>query len=153
MIYADPSFLFSLYAWDENNRAAQATYAADARRPLWFTPWQRLELRNAVRLAAHRFRRAGQTVPFRSGNVFKRLDQDLADGLLRHHEPNWRETLRLAEELSERHTELLGTAAVDLWHVSAAVLLGADSFWTFDGVQQRLAAATGKFRNVPVLKP
>jgi hypothetical protein len=33
------------------------------------------------------------------------------------------------------------------------MLLGADSFWTFDGVQQRLAAATGKFRKVPVLKP
>ena len=72
MIYPDPSFLFSLYAWDDNPHAAQATYAAGARRPLLFAPWQRLELRNALRLACHRLRRAGQAVPFQPGNLFKR---------------------------------------------------------------------------------
>ena len=51
MIYADPSFLFSFYAWDDNTAAAQKLYHQDGRRPLVFTPWQRFELRNAVRLA------------------------------------------------------------------------------------------------------
>ena len=76
MIYADPSFLCSLYGWDGNTRTAQ---------------------------------------------------------------------------ISEEHTEKLGAAAIDLWHVSAALLLHADTFWTFDGSQCALAQAVGKFRHVPRL--
>lgn len=151
MIYADPSFLCSLYGWDENTAIASRTYESDGRRPLIFTPWQRFEVRNAMRLTAHRLRRAGLTVPFQIGTVFRRLDDDLADGRLSHDAPDWRETFRLAEELSEAHTEALGAAAVDLWHVASAMLLRADTFWTFDGDQQALAKAVGKFRRVPDL--
>src|SRR4051812_5783601 len=132
MIYCDPSFLFSLYAWDGNTKSAIKTYSADARRPLIFTPWQRLETRNAVRLAAHKLRRARKTVPFQPGNVFKRMDQDLAAGILKYQEPNEVEVVRLAEDLSSAYTESLGSAAVDLWHVAQAVLTKADVFWTFD---------------------
>ncbi len=151
MIYADPSFLTSLYGWDDNTDTAQATYEADSRRPLVFTPWQRFELRNAIRLAVHKLTRAGRVVPFTPGNIFKRLDADLAAGLLRHQEPDWRETMRLAEELSQEHTEAIGAAAVDLWHVAAALLLRADTFWTFDDDQRHLAAAVARFRHVPNL--
>jgi len=150
VIYADPSFLFSLYAWDDNSARAQATCAADARRPLLFTPWQRFELRNAVRLAVHRLKQGGQTVPFQPGNIFGRVDEDLAAGWLKHFEPDWTETLRLAERLSANHTQEVGAAAVDLWHVSAALVLHADTFWTFDSDQQRLALLAG-FRRVPKL--
>src|SRR5882762_1547328 len=102
MIYADPSFLCSLYGWDGNSSTAQAVHAQDARRPLLLTPWQRFEVRNALRLAAHKLRRAGQAVPFRTGNVFKRMDEDLAAGRLRHKETDWRETFRQAEDLSDK---------------------------------------------------
>lgn len=153
MIYADSSFLFSFYALDPNSKAAAETYARDARRPLLFTPWQRFEVRNSVRLAAHRLRRAGQTVPFQIGNVFKRIDDDLAEGRLKHETPDSREAFRLAEQLSEQHTEALGAASVDLWHVATAVLLRADTFWTFDEDQHALAKAIGKFRHVPRLRP
>jgi hypothetical protein len=151
MIYADPSFLFSLYAWDENTARAQAAYRSDRRRPLFFTPWQRLEVRNAVRLASHRLIRARATVRFQVGNVLKRIEEDLADGRLKYRELNWNETLALAEELSATHTETLGAAAVDLWHVSAAILLRADTFWTFDSEQRQLAKATKQIRRVPDL--
>jgi len=148
MIYCDPSFLFSLYAWDDNTEAALKIYSADARRPLIFTPWQRFETRNAVRFAAHRLRRVGRAVPFQPGNVFKRMDQDLAAGILKHQELDLVETLRLAEDLSDRHTELLGSAAVDLWHVAQAVLLEAEIFWTFDSDQRKLARTIKKIRVV-----
>lgn len=36
MIYADASFLFSLYAWDVNTGLAAKVYRKDARRPLIF---------------------------------------------------------------------------------------------------------------------
>src|SRR5258706_8811469 len=58
VIYADTSFLFSLYALDSNSALAVSTYQNDARRPLFLTPWQRFELRNVVRLAAHQLKRA-----------------------------------------------------------------------------------------------
>jgi hypothetical protein len=151
MIYADPSFLCSLYGWDENTVAAQAMYERDSRRPLLFTPWQRFEVRNAIRLAAHRLRKRRCAVPFQIGNVFKRIDEDLAAGRLKHEEPDWRETFRLAEELSAGQTEKTGAASVDLWHVAGAVRLRADAFWTFDQDQYRLASAVNRFQSVPRL--
>ncbi len=151
MIYADPSFLCSLYGWDGNTRTAQATFERDARRPLFYTPWQRLELRNAVRLAVFKLKKSGQTVPFQPGNVFKRITEDLSIGRLRQETPDWDLTADLVEELSEEHTEKLGATTGDLWHVSAAMLLHADTFWTFDEAQCALARAVGKFKHVPKL--
>jgi hypothetical protein len=148
MIYCDPSFLFSLYAWDSNTLAAIKTYSTDPRRPLIFTPWQRLETKNAVRLAAHKLRRAGKTIPFQAGNVFKRMNEDLAAGILKYQEPDQVEVLKLAEELSSVYTESLGSAAVDLWHVAQAVFARAEVFWTFDDDQRKLARAIKKFRIV-----
>ncbi len=151
MIYADPSFLCSLYAWDDLSPLAQNTYARDARRPLLFTPWQRFECRNAIRLAVHRLKRAGLTVPFQPGNVFKQMDEDLSAGRLRHADVAWPDSLRLAEELSAKLTELTGCASVDVWHVAAARLLEADTFWTFDGEQHELARRSGYFKQTPKL--
>ncbi len=151
MIYADTSFLCSLYGWDANTAIANRTYEADRRRPLFFTPWQRFESRNALRLASCRLRRAGETVPFDVRNVLRRMDDDLAEGRLKHETPDWREAFRLAEELSEQHTAAVGASAVDLWHVVSAVLLRADTFWTFDEDQHALAKAVRRFRRVPQL--
>ena len=151
MIYADPSFLFSLYVWDQNTDLASDVYSKDRRRPLVFTPWQRFELRNAVRLAVYRLNRAKLEVPFQMGNVFKRVDQDLTAGRLKHVEPDWHEALQLAEQLSAEHTQSTGAASVDVWHIAAAILLRAEVFWTFDAEQLNLAKATGQIRSVPRL--
>lgn len=148
MIYADTSFLFSLYALDANTSAALAIYNGDARRPLIFTPWQRFELKNTLRLAVHRFKRAGQAVPFSIGNVFKQIDDDIKTGVLRHKEPDWRDTFRMAEELSSTLTEKTGAGGVDAWHVAAAALLRSDSFWTFDEEQSKMADLCGSFTTV-----
>ena len=151
MIYADTSFLFSLYALDENSAAAARTYAGDARRPLWLTPWQHFELRNALRLAAHRLKRAAKPVPFQTGNVFKVIQEDLDAGRLKHAEVDWRDSLHLAQELSASHTEQTGAASVDVWHVAAAILLEPDTFWTFDDERRHLAAHCARFKRVPKL--
>jgi hypothetical protein len=148
VIYADPSFLFSFYAWDDNTAMAQELYHRDRRRPLIFTPWQRFELRNAVQIVTHRLRRAKLPIRFQSGNVFREIEADLLAGRLKHRENDWIETLKLAEELSARHTVTLGSASVDLWHVASAILLEADTFWTFDKDQSALAHATRKFSTV-----
>lgn len=153
MIYADSSFLCSLYGRDGNSAHAQKVYSGDARRPMLFTPWQRFEVRNALRLAVHRLKKSALPVPFQLGNVFKRMDQDLSDGRLRHEEPEWRDAFRLAEDWSEAHGASLGCSAVDLWHVATAALLKADTFWTFDAEQFALAKAVGRFKKLPELTP
>src|SRR5437588_2172803 len=100
MIYADSSFLCSFYGWDDNSAKAEQIYRADRRRPLIFTAWQRFEVRNAFRLAAHKLRRAGQPVPFDTGNILKRIEEDFDAGRLRHESVDWRENFRVAEALS-----------------------------------------------------
>ncbi len=151
MIYADPSFLFSFYAWDQNSAAAARAYETDARRPLFVTSWQGFETRNAVRRVIYRCKRAKIPVPYQTGNVFRDMQQDLDTGRLKHAEVDWRESLRLAEQLSDVHTETTGAAAGDLWHIAAAILLEADTFWTFDEEQRETALRCGKFRKVPKL--
>jgi len=148
MIYADTSFLFSLYALDSNSASAVRIYESDARRPLIFTPWQRFELRNTVRLAAHRLKRAGGVLPFSIGNAFKQIDEDLKSGVLRHAEPDWRETFRLAESVSDQLTLSTGAGGVDTWHIASAILLQAEVFWTFDDEQADMASRLGKFKAV-----
>jgi hypothetical protein len=151
VIYADPSFLFSFYAWDKNSEVAARTYSADARRPLFLTPWQRFETRNAVRRSVWRLKGSKLPVPFQPGSVFKDMQDDLDTGRLQHAEEDWRESLRVAEDLNVEHTDDVGTAAGALWHVAAAILLEADTFWTFDGEQRAAARACGPFRRVPEL--
>jgi len=151
MIYADPSFLASLYGWDSNTQRAQDVYAKDGRRPLFFTPWQHFEVRNALRLALQRVRRAGGQPPYQTGIVFRRIDEDLSAGRLKHVQPDWQDAFRLAEEFSQLHTGKIGCASSDIWHVATANLLGADTFWTFDADQHALAVAVGCFRRSPKL--
>jgi hypothetical protein len=151
MIYADPSFLCSLYGWDANSPTAIDAFSKERHRPLFFTPWQRFEVHNSIRLAAGRLSRGGHPVLFQIGNVLRAIREDLSAGRLRHVDPDSRDALRLAEELSERHTESIGTGAVDVWHVAAAVMLNAEVFWTFDDAQRKLALACGRLPRVPTL--
>lgn len=48
-----------------------------------------------------------------------------------------------AKELSLRHTARHGSRTYDLLHVSSALLLGCDTFWSFDAKARVLAAAEG----------
>ena len=50
---------------------------------------------------------------------------------------------RQFEELSFRHTARHGFRTYDLIHVASALLLGCDTFWTFDMKAARLAALEG----------
>jgi predicted nucleic acid-binding protein len=138
VVYADTSFLFSLYAQDANTaRAAQFVESLDA--ALVLTPLQRHELRNAFRLAA--FRR-----DITGGECQKLLDTFLGDiqaGVLVETPVAWAEVFAEAEALSAAHTEKLGNRGFDVLHVAAAAALGANVFVTFDARQKALAVKSG----------
>jgi predicted nucleic acid-binding protein len=136
--YADTSFLVSLYAQDTNSPPAIASLRT-LREPLPFTPFHRLEFRNAIR---HRVFRSELTAAERSA-VLQTLDDDLEDGVLVHTPLPWTDTLRESERLGAAHTETLGVRSADILHVAVALMLHAKEFLSFDTNQRKLATAEG----------
>ena len=109
-------------------------------RALPFTPWHRLEVRNAVRVAE--FHKKITRVEARSQLV--QLDTDLRQAVILVHTPiDWTDTLRRADGLSRDHNALIGCSSADLFHVATALELRCDTFYTFDARQEKLATAAG----------
>src|SRR5512135_1792132 len=114
-IYADTSFLYSLYLQDANN-AAVKTYVKAHAPSLAFTAWQRCELRNALRLAVAR----GNASAADSQQALVDLEADVANGDLVETTLVWPDVLATAEALSGAHTMALAVRTLDLLHVAAA---------------------------------
>ena len=108
--------------------------------PLLFTPWHRLEVRNAIRLSVFH----GLIDASQGKTQLKQMEADLHDETLLSHTPmEWVAVLREAESLGAAHSESLGCRSADLFHVAAAVELGCDQFLTFDERQRKMAKAAG----------
>jgi predicted nucleic acid-binding protein len=135
-IYADTSFLVSLYLPDRHSPHAEQRVAVKPE--LWFTPLHRAEWTHAI--AQHVFRK--EISAAQAKRTHAELERDCRAGV-------WRETELPEEawttcvELARRHGARLGTRTLDSLHVASALELGADTFWTFDERQSRLAAAEG----------
>lgn len=138
VVYADTSFLSSLYAQDANTAQAGQISAA-FRASLALTPWQRHELRNAFRLAVFR----GDMTTQQCQALLTTIESDLQSGALADTPLTWADVYAHAETLSANHTEQLGTRGSDVLHVAAAVALGVKEFYTFDTRQKALATAAG----------
>ena len=118
--YVDTSVLFSLYVTDANSARADAWRQANPI-PLDFTGFHRVELRNALSLAAFQQR---LTVA-ESLAAWQKVQEDLVAGLVVPTENLWGSLLREAEHLAENHTPTLGSRSLDILHVAAALVLGA----------------------------
>ena len=105
-----------------------------------FTPWHRLEVRNAIRLALfHRL-----IDPQQSKTQLKQVDADLrAETLIVHTPIDWISVLRVAEKLGASHNETIGCRSADLFHIAAALEGKAERFLTFDERQKKMARAAG----------
>jgi len=137
--YADSSFIIALYLQQQSSAGAIAFLQRHGE-PLPFTPWHRLEVRNAIRLAVFYKLIA---VP-QSKIQLKQMDLDLQDETLLVHTPvDWVAVLSEAEKLGAAHAEDLGCRSGDLFHIAAAVELGFDLFLTFDERQRKAAKAAG----------
>jgi predicted nucleic acid-binding protein len=137
-VYADTSFLFSLFLRDANTAGAIQFLRANPR-PLAFTGWQKCELRNALRLSVFRGNHDQQAASV----ALRKIDIDIARGDLADTPLVWPVVLDEAEALSIKHAIQLGIRALDLLHVAAAVSIGAGRFVTCDGRQLALAQAAG----------
>lgn len=138
VVYADTSFLYSLYGHDANSAEAR-TMGNTLKVPLAFTPLQRHELRNAFRLAV--FRKVMTEELFKA--VLAEIATDTKTGVLVETPVSWAEVYSEAEALSAAHTKTLGTRGFDALHVAAAIALRSKNFLTFDARQKSLAIKAG----------
>ena len=140
--YPDTSFLFGFYLKQSNSQAA-AELAAMMKEPLHVTSLLAYEFRQALRFQAWRHSaNPREGIALADTHVaLNRFETDLAGGVAVLASCDFQDVLRLAEELSKRHTIAGGHRSLDVLHVATALHLGAREFLTFDANQRKLAAA------------
>jgi predicted nucleic acid-binding protein len=132
-VYADPSFIVSLYSPDANSAVAARTMQGSSGER-FLTTFGELEVVNAMGLRI--FRREVSVAPAQS--ALTEFEKDLRDGVFQLRgltDP----VLERAQQLSRRTTAKLGTRTADLLHVAAALELGVDCLYSFDLHQRKLA--------------
>jgi predicted nucleic acid-binding protein len=135
-IYADSSFFVAHYLQDRHSHEVAQRMAHKPR--VWLTPFQRVELVHAIQQYVFR----GTITVHEADIVMAAFQQDNAAGV-------WvladlpEATFTTCERLARQHVPKLGVRTLDSLHVAAALELKADSFWTFDERQARMAEAAG----------
>jgi predicted nucleic acid-binding protein len=136
--YPDSSFLVSCYARDANTRDAKACLNR-IQVPLVFTAFHTLEVRNALKLGVFR----GLLTANDANAAWSNLEADLRNGRLVRTAVRWPVALRVAAQLSERHTTTVGTRSLDILHIASAKAIRATEFLSFDDRQRNLAQLVG----------
>jgi predicted nucleic acid-binding protein len=136
-IYADSSFLVSLYSADSNSASASSTMEASSGECL-VTTLGELEVVNAFGLRV--FRKEVSAAQARESLLD--FEKDLRDGSFQLRGLS-DAILEQAGQLSRQTTAKLGTRTADLLHVTAALELGADYLYSFDRQQRKLARSVG----------
>jgi len=132
-IYADTSFLVSLYCLDANSVAAARTVKASVA-DRFVTILGELEVINAFGLRVFR----KEVTAAQAQSSLRDFEKDLRDGVFQLRglpEPVYER----ARQLSHHTTGKLGTRTADILHVAAALELGVDYLYSFDQHQRKLA--------------
>lgn len=138
VIYADTSFLFSLYGNDSNSSRAMA-WAAKAKTPVRILELTLFELENALRFAASR----GFVPTSQSDESLQRIKGAIAAQRLVVAVCNYANIVQRARRLSEIRTPSGSHRSFDILHVAMATELGAEQFLTFDANRRELAKDEG----------
>jgi len=136
-VYADTSFLVSLYVLDANSEKA-VSHIQQAKLPILLTTFGELELTNAISLRL--FRRELASARAKATHALVR--KDIVDGVLLIKQMTMN-NFEKAMQMARRRTPHLGTRTLDILHVASALELKAETFYTFDHNQARLAKAEG----------
>lgn len=140
-VYADTSFLVSLYTPDANSRkAAEQVRAIDG--AIWLTPFGEFELSTALELRL--FRRELSVSAIRAAH--SAFHDDMESGVFSR-KPMPVGVFDRAGQIARKHTARLGVRTLDVLHVASALMLGATDFYTFDRNQSKLATAQGLLLN------
>jgi predicted nucleic acid-binding protein len=133
-VYADTSFLVSLYVTDKHSIDARSRVGTA--QGLWLSPLHRVEWAHAI--AQHLFRQLMTTKE--SDEVYDQLAKDRNGNV-------WKDVAipetayELCAELGRVYCPKLGVKTIDTLHVACAMELGSEEFWTYDERQAKLAKA------------
>jgi len=139
MIFCDSSFLASLFVERDRLHGPACRIAQKLTGPMPYTLLGELELLNALN------RGLGEKAldPSSYDAVLRKIADDEAEGFLRRYAINQIRHFEKARQLSKRFTGQLFCRTLDVVQVAAAMVLGADTFVTFDAKQAKLASAAG----------
>lgn len=135
-LYADTSFLVSLYVPDRHSPEAERRMASNP--SVCVTPFHVAEWTHAVE--QHVFRKSAS-----------RSEADFAHEKFQQHRDSglWLQVavpdsaFDLCVLLARRHGAKMGLRTLDTLHVASALELQAEGFWTFDERQRKLARTVG----------
>ena len=144
MIYADTSFLVAMRVRrDTQHRAALDFYEANQDDTWLWSPWHRVEVFNSIRQLVKHPDKSRRLLLAEAKALIHRLETDVRLGYFTHMEPDWRDVLRTANEISIASGFEIPCRAADLVHVAYAKELAAESFVSFDDDQLALASTSG----------
>ena len=136
-VYADTSFLVSLYSSDSNS--LRAVSEINRLKPtILLTPLGELELTNAFELRVFRRLTTLREVKAVRAKILEHIEAGFFN--LR---PMPEAVYQRARQIAGRQSAKLGLRALDILHVSSALLFHAEIFLTFDLRQLELASAEG----------
>ena len=146
--YADTNFLVRLYLdVEETERAVRLVQKEDSRKTMLPVGWlHRVEMTNALQsyVFLSRQGRGRRISPEAAQAAHASFRSDLQQTrLLAPADLTVAELEGQFEELALRHTARYGFRTYDLLHVASALLLGCDTFWSFDLKALSLARLEG----------
>ncbi|MEP2777158.1 MAG: type II toxin-antitoxin system VapC family toxin [Luteolibacter sp.] len=136
--YADTGFLVALYK-EESTSVAANEAIRDAPGPVLISPLVELEFRNAMHLAVFR----NELARAEAAELLVMFIEDIRSGIYLVPAVPSAELHKKAFLLSDLYSADLGTRSLDLMHVASAVILGAETFLSFDSRQRAAAKAEG----------
>lgn len=149
-IYADTNFFTALYCpgpFEEEAKRLHAEAMGKGAEAYPVTLTGRLEMTNALQLAAYFTlhgvpgTRVSREYAVAVEALF--LEQLVEGRFCRPATPSERLIEKQFMELSHRHTAKEGFRTYDVLHVASALVLGCDTFWTFDAKASKLAKLEG----------
>lgn len=149
MIYADTIFFTRAYLQLPETNVALACLEAlrvEEAKLLPVTWLHRMEFVNALQLHVFGSRQAGsaRVTPEQAAAAYAIFRSDvIAARFLETAQVPINDLERQFEELSLRHSSKHGFRTYDLLHMSSALLLNCDTFWSFDQKATKLAALEG----------
>ena len=147
--YADTNFFTKFYLPLPDSDLANNLIAGAGGRINFALPitWlHRVELVNALQIQvfSSRLHRQPRITPEHAAIAQASFRQDLGKSDFLQLAPlNQEPLVTKSEDISLRHTARSGFKTYDLIHVASAMLLGCDTFWSFDAKASQLAALEG----------
>ena len=136
--YADTGFIVSLYK-EESTSADANSAIRNVEAPVLLSELSVLEFRNATNLAVFRKEITADARTI----ILQRFESDLEAGIFRAMPVPSSKLYSTSARLSDAHSSTLGTRSLDLMHVAAALILGAETILSFDSRQRSAAEAEG----------